>query len=400
MGLKEINKMDRPMIILLLGVLLSHLGNVMVVPMLPIMLKVEAKLSLVQIGTILATIPIAFQFGSMIGGVLADRIGRRFIIGSGAFITAIGLVGFGLFNGFGVMFVLAIITGFGNGLNAPSTKAAIASLASVENRTTAFSMRGIAANIGVGSAGLIVFFLVTGSTKIIFWIAALMFILLAFISWLFLPPKCGNVPCSPIPITAYGDVFKNKPFLVFSLVSIIIWALYYQLALALPIRATEILPDPKNVALVWSINSMLVITLQGFITKRLINRIHPLTSLAVGIFIISVGVGSLYFSTAFIHLIISGAIFVIGEMMILPTMDSTISQLSKAELISLFFALANVVTGLGEAGGKLIGSNLLELGNEITYLPWGIYVFAGICLFVILMMLKRWTRLAKITQRP
>lgn len=391
MGIKETMKMGRPMIVLLLGVLLSHLGTVMVVPMLPIMLKVEAKLSLVQIGTVLAGIPIAFQFGSIIGGVLADRIGRRFIIGLGALIAAIGLIGFSLFNVFWILFVMAIITGLGNGLNAPSTKAAIASLASTENRTTAFSLRGVAAIIGTGSAGLIVFFLISGSSKIIFWIAGIIYILLALMSWILLPKKCGDVPCPTIPIGAYREVLTNKPFLVFSAVSIFIWALYAQLALALPLRATEILPDPKNVALIWSINSLIVISLQGFITKRLINRIHPLTSLGFGILIVGFGVGSLYFSSSFIHLAISGAIFVMGEMMILPTIDSTVSQLSKAELIGLFFALANVVSGLGEAGGKFVGSNLLAI--DFNYVPWIIYGIMGIILFLIVLILKRWAPL-------
>jgi hypothetical protein len=105
-------------------------------------------------------------------------------------------------------------------------------------------------------------------------------------------------------------------------VSIFIWALYAQLALALPIRATQILPDPKNDALIWSINSLIVISLQGLITKWLINRIHPLTSLGFGILIVGLGVGSLYFSSSFIHLAISGAVFIMGEMMILPTIES------------------------------------------------------------------------------
>lgn len=55
-----------------------------------------------------------------------------------------------------------------NGLNAPSTKAAIAALASKENQTTAFSLSGIAANIGTATAGLIVFFLISVSLQIIF----------------------------------------------------------------------------------------------------------------------------------------------------------------------------------------------------------------------------------------
>ena len=146
MIVQDIKKLDRAMLILLLGVLLSHLGTYLVIPMLPIMLKIDADLSLAKIGMVLAANAISFQFGSLLGGFLADRIGRRFIIG------------FGLFTIYGLLLVAALVTGLGNGLNAPSTKAAIAALASDENKTTAFSMRGIAANIGTASAGIIIFF--------------------------------------------------------------------------------------------------------------------------------------------------------------------------------------------------------------------------------------------------
>lgn len=102
-----------------------------------------------------------------------------------------------------------------------------------------------------------------------------------------------------------------------------IWALYAQLALTLPLRVTDILPDPKNVALIWTINSIIVIFTQGAITTWIIKRFYQLTALGLGMLFIGFGVGSLYWSSAFIHLAISGAIFVIGEMLILPTLDST-----------------------------------------------------------------------------
>lgn len=391
MGIKEIIKLEGPMLVLLLGVLLSHLGTYMVIPILPIMLRIESGLSLVQIGTVLAAIAVSFQFGSILGGFLADRIGRRWIIGLGAFIGAAGLFGFGYFSTYWLLIGMAMITGTGNGLNAPSTKAAIAALASKENQTTAFSMRGIAANIGTGLAGLIVFFLITGSSQFIFYIAAVIYILLAFKSWFFLPKNCGDARCPDIPAGAYREVFKNKPFLVFGAVSILIWALYAQLALALPLRATDILPDPKNVALIWTINSMIVISTQSVITAWIIKHLHPLTALGLGILFIGFGVGSLYWSSAFIHLVMSGAIFVIGEMLILPTIDSMVSQLSKAELIGIFFGLANVVSGLGEAGGKLVGGKLLELGIVVGYLPWIVYAVSGIVLFsIVVFILRRW----------
>src|SRR5690606_17057686 len=133
----------------------------------------------------------------------------------------------------------------------------------------------------------------------------IIYIILTLKSWLFLPRNCGDVPCPIIPSGAYREILKNKPFLVFGTVSILIWALYAQLALALPLRAAEILPEPKNVALIWTINSGIVIVSQGIVTSWIIQRLHPLTALGLGMVFIGIGVGSLYWSSAFIHLAIS-----------------------------------------------------------------------------------------------
>ncbi|MFD1736738.1 MFS transporter [Bacillus salitolerans] len=387
--LKDIKQLEKPLIILLIGVLLSHLGTYMVLPMLPIILTTDTNLTVIQIGTILASIAIAFQFGSIIGGILADRIGRRFVIGLGALVGGIGIFGFGIFSSYSLFLISAITMGIGNGLNAPSTKAAIAALASGETQTTAFSFRGIAANIGTASAGLIIFFLIAESSKFIFWIAGIIYILLTIKSWTLLPKNCGDGPCPILPVGAYKEVFKNRPFIIFSFVSILIWALYAQLSFALPLRATEVLSEPKNVALIWTLNSFIVITSQGLITRKVISRVHPLTALSAGVTFIGFGVGSLYFSHSFIYLAVSGFIFVIGEMLILPTIDSMISQLSKAELIGVFFALANVVSGLGEAGGKSIGGGLLSNGVN-NALPWIIFSITGVLLSIIILLLKKW----------
>lgn len=195
------------------GVLLVHLGYYMILPILPILLKTEVNLSLVQIGMILGVSSISFQIGSIIGGFLADRLGRRFIIGLGAILRAGGLFGFGAFGLYGLLLLSAVANGIGGGLNGPSTKAAIATLASKENQTTAFSMRGIAANMGTAAAGLIVFFFLVDSTRSIFYVAAGIYVVLGIMSWILLPKNCGEAPCPEIPRGAYREVWRNKPFL-------------------------------------------------------------------------------------------------------------------------------------------------------------------------------------------
>lgn len=105
--------------------------------------------------------------------------------------------------------------------------------------------------------------------------------------------------------------------------------------------------------------------LQGFVTSIILRRLYPFTALALGVFFIGIGVGSLYWSGKFIHLVISGAIFIMGEMLIMPTIDSTVSQLSKAELIGLFFCITNFVLVLGEGIGNFIGGKLQDVGGYL-----------------------------------
>jgi MFS family permease len=360
--------------ILLFGVLLSHLAYYIVLPLLPIILKVLKGLTIVQIGTVLAVSSFSYQGGSVLGGFLADKIGRRLIITMGAFIKGIALIGFGLAGTYPLLLVVALVNGFGGGLNSPSTKAAIAALASEEeHRTTVFSLRGMAASLGIGSAGLLTYFLIGEESVIVFYISATLFFVLGIISWLYVPINCGKGECEDISFQSYVDVFKNKAFVIFSIMSIFVWGLYAQFALALPLRAESFMENPTAVSLIWTFNSILVVVFQTTITNRVIKKLNPMNALALGTAFIGVGISSLYFANHFILLIVSGIIFIVGEMILMPTIDVTITQLGTAHLIGTYFGLANFVFGLGEGMGNFGGARLLSVGVQ-TYLPWISYL--------------------------
>ena len=376
--------------ILLFGVLLSHLGTYMVLPILPIYLKTQKGIDISGIGIILAITPFAFQIGSLSGGVLADRIGRRTVIAIGAWINALALSGYAVINEVPFLILVALISGIGIGLNAPSTKAAISVVASTdENKTTAFSLRGVAASIGTAIAGLLTYFVLGGSSSIVFFVASGLYVLLGVITWLFLQKGCGDEKCTPIPIKEYKKIGKNRAFILFSVVMVFVWALYTQLSISLPLRAESILSDPGVVSLIWTINSILVILLQTFITRGIIDKIHPMFSLAAGCLFLGIGLGTIYFSTNFYWLILSGGIFIIGEMLIVPTMDITITRLGTAKMIGAFFGLSNFVSGLGEGAGKFLGGQLLSLGTSST-IPWVLYSIYGLIICVVLITLRYW----------
>ncbi|KUP23974.1 MFS transporter [Paenibacillus sp. DMB5] len=365
--------------ILLTSILLLHLGSYMVLPLLPIFLNLEKGIAIAKIGLILAVSPIAFQAGSLLGGLLSDRLGRRTIISVGAWINALALAGFAYFHSFSLFLGMSLLSGLGLGLNAPATKAAIATIASTaSNQTTAFSLRGIAANIGTAAAGLLTFYVVGGMSPFVFLIAAVIFAVLGLGSWFFLPKECGdNIPCEKVSVRSYLEVFKNKYYMRFSLVSILVWAVYTQFSLSLPLRAASILPDPSKVSLVWTINSVIVIILQTPISRWIINKVHTFAALALGMLFIGGGLGMLYWSVNFYGLILCGAVFIVGEMLIVPTMDSAIARLGSAKMIGIMFGIANFVSGIGEGAGKWIGGRLISSGIQ-TVVPWLSYTLAAI----------------------
>ncbi|MGG3448934.1 MFS transporter [Domibacillus aminovorans] len=379
-----------PMRVLLSGVLLSHLGTYMVVPLLPIFLKLEKGMTIAEIGLILAMSPFTFQAGSLLGGWLADLMGRRSIIAIGAWINAAAIAGFGFFDQFWMFISMGLLSGLGVGLNAPSTKAAIAALASQEgDKTTAFSLRGIAANIGIAAAGLLTYFVLGGASILIFYVSAGLYILLGIISWLMLPKGCGDEPCKTVPFRSYVEIFKNKAFVVFSLVSILIWTLYTQLSLSLPLRAEDILPDPGAVSLIWTVNAVIVVVLQKLISRWFNEKIHPMYALSVGMLFIGGGLGSIYFATNFYGLLLSGAIFIIGEMLVVPTMDATVSRLGTVRMIGVFFGITNFVSGVGEGAGKFAGGQLLSLGTS-SVTPWLTFTLGALVISGILASLRFW----------
>lgn len=376
--------------ILLTGILLLHLGSYMVLPLLPIFLKVQKEMSIAEIGLILAVSPFTFQAGSLLGGLWADRIGRRTIIAIGAWINAVALAGYAFFDTLWLFVVMGLLGGFGIGLNAPATKAAIATIASTQNKqTTAFSLRGIAANIGTAAAGLLTFYVLGGASVLVFYTAAVLFVVLGLMSWLLLPKGCGDEVCERVPIKSYLTIFQNKAFVVFSIVSILVWALYTQFSLSLPLRAETILPDPSIVSLIWTINSFIVIVLQTPVSRWIIEKIHPFTALALGMMFIAGGLGTLYWSTHFYWLVMSGAIFIIGEILIVPTMDSTISRLGTAKMVGVLFGISNFASGIGEGAGKFLGAQLINAGTG-SALPWLIYAIAGLGVSALWMLLRFW----------
>jgi len=371
----------------LISILLVHKAAYLIVPIFPLLLKNVKALNATEIGVVIGTGSLFIQLGSILAGLLADRIGNKYTMLLSNIFQVFGLVGLGLVKGYLSLVFFSVLNGVGTGMYIPTTKAALSYIASEEQRTTVFSLRSIASHIGISISGLL---LILTAANVNFYFASGIYVVLFIFSWVFLPSNCGNQPCPAVPLRSYVEIFSNKPFVLFTALSTLIWALHTQLAFLLPLRAETININSSRIGLIWSITSISVILLQSLISRGFLEKKSLPLSILVGIVLVGAGITLLGWSNSFILLVLCSLIFICGEMFMMPSIDSYTSKIANQKLIGAYFAIANFSAGIGAAFGAFISGRLIDkypVGSSI--IPWVSYaIYTVVISLIIILLLK------------
>lgn len=388
-------QLGRPVWVLLSGILFTHLASYLLLPFFSVILATEKGLTLGNVGLVLGAGSVSYLVGSLIGGFLSDRIGRKLTMVGGLLIRGGGLLAFVWLDSFAALLAANLVAGIGGGLYSPPAKAGIAELVSKEQKTTAFSYRGIAANIGVTLGPVIGTYLLTRSAAYLFVAATVVQVALALSHWVLLPRKCQGDDCEKVNSGSIREILTDRPFLLFSFVTIFVWALFTQFTLSLPLRANQI-GTAEQIGLIFTGTSILVILLQSPITRWFNKIMHPITAMAIGTGILGVALATVALSTSFWHLAASAALFTFGEMFIMPTSDAIVSDLARPEQMGSYFGVAAFVFGAGEALGNIGGGQLMEYAaaQEALALPWLLFGGLGVLVAGSYFALRMWKKLA------
>jgi MFS family permease len=370
---------NRIYLFLLAVVFLMHLASYLVIPIFPIFLQKTRMFSIGQVGIILGMSSIAYQAGSLLGGLLADRYGRRNVLIAGALTQGTAMIGYATGQSYLLYLFFATVNGLGLGLLAPTLKAMIADAVAAESRTKAFSWRGIVAHSGIIIAGLLVTWMTIANQRL-FLFAAAFFMLVATVARISLPyDRCEGADCRTVPAREYKQILRHKSFLLFSAISLLIWALYAQFGLVMPLRAEHVLDSGKLVGLLWTFNSLGVVLLQGTISRFVLERINPYLSLVAGTLLLGLGLFCLGWADRFLTLCASSILFILGEMLFMPVLDSLVGHFSREEWLGVYFGISNFVSGIGAAIGASVGGSMVErLGGVASPSPWIVYGFTTI----------------------
>jgi MFS family permease len=376
---------NKNFLLLMVIVFFMHLAAYLVIPVFPVFLQKARALSIGQVGMILGVGSVAYQAGSLAGGPLSDRYGRRSVMVAGALTQSLAMLGYHFSQTYWLFLVSSGINGLGVGLLAPTLKAMIADLVERVLRTKAFSWRGIFAHFGIIVAGVTITWLTARNLQP-FLFAALVFFVVAAVTQFTLPyDRCIGENCQATPFKEYMKILRHRSFLLFAGITLLIWAFYAQFSLVLPLRGEHVLHSATLIGLIWTINSICVVLFQGAVSRFVLERINPYLSLTAGTTLIGAGLFSMGWAEHFYSLSASAILFILGEMLFMPVLDSLVGYFAKEEWLGAYFGIANFMSGIGTAIGTSMGGNLVEqLGGIGSRSPWIAYGLMTVFLAAVL----------------
>jgi len=386
--LSHYSKLPKSIYVLFFARMVNSMGA-FVYPFLTIYLTKTLSLDEGKAGFIVMLAVTAHLPGLMVGGKLADWLGRKKILLLFQSLAAICLIPCAFLNNQFLIPRLLILSAFFLGAAQPASTAMTTDLTNPNNRKAAFSLLYLGSNIGFAVGPLIAGFLYN---NYLMWIflgdAATTFASLTLV-YLFvketLPSKekieksfkLENNYEKAEKGNLWQVLLKRPKLLLFTLISLIYSFVYAQTTFSIPIQVVELFGDkgPKMFGVIMTTNA-LVVSCLTIIIISLTHKIKPVLNVASAGVLYAIGFGMIFFITGLPWLLLSTVIWSMGEILVTTNSNVYIANHTPMSHRGRFNAVIPVIMGAGFALGPLIsGDYIRKYGiNNI----WLVIFFLGI----------------------
>ena len=311
------------------GLIVNRLAS-FVIAFLSLYLVRDRGMPPAEAGRILALYGVGFTIAGPLGGLLADRIGRRATMIAGLLCGAasVGALAFARVPALLALFAfLAAATG---DMYRPAMSAAVADVVPPADRPRAYGLVYWAVNLAL-SVGLVVGGLVAERSFVALFLAdAGTSIVAAAIVFFRVPetrPPHGVV--HEPALRGLLNVFGDGPFLSFLLLHLAALAVFVQWQLALPIDMSAHGLGPSAYAFLMALNCAGVVVLQPILSPRL-GGVDAALLLALSATLFGLGYGVNAIGGTLVVYSVGTALWTVGEVVGFPVASTMVANLSPA----------------------------------------------------------------------
>jgi MFS family permease len=362
------------------GTLVNRAGA-FVLPFLAFYLTDELDLTPAFVGLVLGAFGFGSVVASLLGGVLADRLGRRPVLLASQLSTAATLVALGLTTGSHAVLALVALLGLTSNTSRPAFSAMMTDIVAPADRLRAFSLNYWAINLGfaiapvlgglLASSGYVTLFLLDAATTLVF----------AVLVFLKVPESHPSLVAGRLRGTggrststsgSMLDVLHDRVFLSFVVLTFGFAVVFMQHLSSLPVQMNDDGLSPSQYGMIIALNGALIVLVTVPLTRWL-QRFRRSRVLAVSSVFVGIGFGATAWASTPAQYAATVAAWTVGEVIGAAVGPTVVADLAPAHLrgryLGVFgfsFAAASLVAPL--AGGAVydaFGGPVLWVGTAV-----------------------------------
>jgi MFS family permease len=303
---------------------------------------------------------------SMLGGHLADRIGRRNTIALSMFASAAVMLALSQARTYGAILLLAWLAGTAAELYRPASHALIGDLVPQEQRVIAFGMYRFAVNLGFAAGPATAGFLADRSFFYLFLGDAITSVGYGIIALVALPHGLRTYSKEERSGEAIRVALHDRPFLAFLSATALVTVVDFQMGSTVALHVRDNGFSAATYGVLISLNGALIVLFELLITTR-VQRLKPQPVIAVGYALSGIGFALTGAAHTVPALAITVVIWTLGEMIASPMSGAYITQLAPERYRGRYMGLWVLTWSFGMVVGPTVGTRVYQWNPAVLW---------------------------------
>ena len=292
---------------------------------------------------------------SMLGGHLADRIGRRYTITLSMLLSSVSMLALSQARALPAILILAFTTGLCAELYRPAATALLGDLVPADKRVAAFGMYRFAINLGFAAGPATAGFLANRSFFYVFLGDAITSLLFGAVAFALLPHGNRSQGHDEQPAEAFRVAMRDRAFMYFLGATLFLTWVEFQLHSTLPLHISRLGFAPSTYGLLISINGALIVVFELMITAwAQTQRQQPL--IAIGYALSCIGFAMTGLATGLPTLAATVVVWTFAEMIYAPASGAYVSTIAPERYRGRYMGLWHSTWSAGMILGPAMGT--------------------------------------------
>ncbi len=368
--------------VLFLSRFVAAMGFSVAMPFLSLYLYQELGVEMKVVGSIFMISAASRALGTILGGEISDRQGRRKVMVSSMGLRSAAYVGMSYLVLIGASYVFLglalVVSSFLGSIFMPASSAMVADVVPQERRVKAYGLIRVGVNAGWALGPILGGIFATLSYSSLFLFTAFCSLATALLIGLFTRESHQREEGRAFSVKDILGLYKDENFFSFCLISLLLFVATSQMISTLAVFSVDKVGISKlQLGYLFTTNGLMVVLFQYPIASWF-GRFRITSAMALGGILYSLGYFSVSLASSFPLLVLCMATITLGEITFSPASMTMVANLSPNPTRGRYMGVFSLFEALGRSLGPFVGGFALDYLKDYPLFLWGVIALLGL----------------------